>query len=72
MAAARRVLLADPKASYLPDFLGYVKRHYPDYRQNPLLPRLGKKKLIVLKLLEGGRYRLARTMFDLAGKIKKN
>ena len=72
LAAARRVLLADPKAAYLPDFLGYVKRHYPDYRQNPLLPRLGKKKLILLKLLEGGRYRLARTMFDLAGKIKKN
>ena len=72
MAAARRVLTADPKAEYLPEFLGYVQAHYPDYRSCPLLPGLGRKKLILLKLLEGRHYRLAAAMFRLAGKIKKN
>ena len=70
LAAARRVLMSEPKADYLPDFLGYVKKNYPDYRKNELLPRLGKKKLILLRLLEGGHYSLARTLFRLAGKLK--
>ncbi|MBQ1371458.1 MAG: glycosyltransferase [Oscillospiraceae bacterium] len=70
LAAARRVLLSDPKAPYLPEFLNYVQQNYPDYRSNELLSRLGRKKLILLKLLEGKHYRLAKTMFDLAGKIK--
>ena len=39
---------------------------------NKLAPKLGKKKLILLTLLEGKRYGLARTMFRLAGKLKKN
>ncbi len=72
IAAARRVLVADPKAEYLPEFLDYVRKNYPDYRSCKLLPNLGRKKLILLKLLEGKHYRLAKTMFTLAGKIKKN
>lgn len=71
LAAARRVLMEEPKAEYLPDFLDYVKRQYPDYRSNKLLPSLGRKKLILLKLLEGKHYRLAKSLFDLVGKIKK-
>lgn len=70
LAAARRVLMADPKADYLPDFLDYVRKHYPNYRQNKRLPQLGRKKLILLRLLEGKRYRLARAMFRLANKLK--
>ena len=70
--AARRVLTVDPKAEYLPEFLNYVKQNYPDYRSCELLPRLGKKKLILLKLLEGKHYGTARLLFRLAGKIKKN
>lgn len=70
LAAARRVLMGDPKADYLPDFLNYVKQNYPDYRACPLLPNLGKKKLILLRLLEGGHYSLARTLFRLAAKLK--
>ena len=68
--AARRVLLSDPKADYLPDFLNYVKKNYPDYRSCELLPNLGKKKLILLRLLEGMHYSLARAIFRLAGKLK--
>ncbi len=66
LAAARRVLLENPRAEYLPEFLNYVREHYPDYRSNPLLPRLGKKKRILLRLLEGKHYRIARTLFRLA------
>ena len=71
-AAAQRVLMADPKAEFLPRFLEYVREKYPDYRREPMLKRLGKKKLILLTLLEGKHYGLARTMFRLAGKLKKN
>lgn len=70
LAAARRVLMSDPKADYLPDFLNYVKKTYPDYRACALLPNLGKKKLILLRLLEGKHYSLARAIFRLAGKLK--
>lgn len=68
--AARRVLLEDPKAEYLPEFLGYLEKNYPDYRSCALLPGLGKKKLLLLKLLEGKHYRLARTLFRLANHFK--
>lgn len=64
--AARRVLTADPKADYLPEFLNYVKENYPDYRSCALLPGLGKKKLLLLRLLKGKHYRLANTLFRLA------
>ena len=69
-AAARRVLMADPKAEYLPEFLAYVRKHYPDYRSCELLPRLGKKKLILLRLLEGRHYKIARSLFRAANKLK--
>ncbi len=69
-AAARRVLMADPKAEYLPEFLAYVRKHYPDYRSCELLPRLGKKKLLLLRLLEGRHYKIARSLFRAANKLK--
>ena len=70
MDAARRVLMEDPKAEYLPRFLDYMTEHYPDYRKNPLLSRLGGKKQILLRLLEGRHYRRARTLFRLANQLK--
>ena len=70
MDAARRVLMEDPRADYLPRFMEYMKQRYPDYRSNPLLPGLGKKKLLLLRLLETKQYRLARTMFRLANRLK--
>ena len=70
LAAARRVLMTDPKADFLPDFMNYVRKEYPDYRSNVLLPQLGKKKLILLRLLEGRHYRLARALFCAANKLK--
>ena len=72
LAAARRVLTVDPEAEYLPDFMGYVQKHYPDYRSCGLLRDLGRKKLLLLLLLEKKQYRAAKAMFTLAGKFKKN
>lgn len=71
LAAARRVLTADPKAEYLPQFVDYVKEHYPDYRAEPLLATLGKKKLILLRLLEKKRFRTAKTIFALTARLSK-
>lgn len=68
--AARRVLIADPEAEYLPEFLDYVKKTWPDYRSCERLALLGRKKLIFLRLLERKQYKLARAMFSLAGKLK--
>lgn len=70
LMAAQRVLMADPTADYLPEFLSYVKRKNPTYRQNPLLPQLGRKKQIVLRLLEHRRFRLLHTMFSLLHRIR--
>lgn len=65
MLAAQRVLMSDPKAAYLPEFTEYLRDKFPGYRNNPLLARLGKKKKLVLALLEKRRYRLLRCIFSL-------
>lgn len=65
MMAAQRVLMADPKADILPDFLGYVQKHFPDYRKNPMLSRLGRKKRITLRLLEWKQYKLLHALFTM-------
>lgn len=64
LMAAQRVLMGDPKADYLPRFLQTVAQDYPDYRQNPLLPGLGKRKMLVLSLLERRRYGTIRFLFS--------
>ena len=61
--AAVRVLTADPEAEYLPQFMDYLKRWFPDYRHNPLLPTLGRKKRFVLRHLERGHYKLLHRVF---------
>ena len=68
--AAQRALMADPTADYLPQFLDYAVRTDPDYRKNPLLPRLGRKKLLVLRLLEHRRFRLLHAMFTLLHRMR--
>lgn len=67
---AQRVLMADPDADFLPRFIDYVQKYYPDYRQNPLLPTLGRKKLLVLRLLERKRYWLLRRLFTLSHRLQ--
>lgn len=69
--SAQRVLMADPNASFLPEFIRYLKTAFPDYRTNPLLPRLGKKKRMVLWLLERQRYGLLRGIFTGKARIRQ-
>ena len=65
LMAAQRVLMGDPNADYLPLFLQTVAQDYPDYCQNPLLPGLGKRKMLVLNLLERRRYGTIRFLFSM-------
>jgi glycosyltransferase involved in cell wall biosynthesis len=67
MLAAQRVLMADPRAAYLPEFMEYLEEQFPDYQDNPLLDRLGKKKKMVLSLLRGRHYRILRGILRLCG-----
>lgn len=63
--ASQRVLMSDTNASFLPDFTAYLGEKFPGYDQNPLLNRLGKKKKMVLRLLQKRRYGLLRGIFTL-------
>ena len=71
LAAARRVLTADPRADYLPEFVGYLQTRFPDCRGFPELRLLGRKKLILLRLLEGRHYRTAKAIFSLTAKLHR-
>ena len=69
--AARRVLMQNPKAPYLPEFTAFLRKRFPEYRKNPLMSRLGLKKQILLRLLEGGHYTVARRILAAAGIVKR-
>lgn len=68
--ASQRVLMSDTNASFLPDFIAYLEQRFPGYDQNPLLDRLGKKKKLVLSLLQKRRYGLLRTIFTLRSRMR--
>ena len=68
--ASQRVLMTDTNASFLPDFIGYLDKCFPGYDRNPLLDRLGKKKKLVLKLLQKRRYGLLRAIFSLKSAMR--
>lgn len=61
--ASQRVLMSDTNASFLPDFVMYLDKHFPGYDSNPLLERLGSRKKTVLRLLQKRRYGLLRGIF---------
>lgn len=63
--ASQRVLMAEPAAEYLPAFIRYLEECFPGYDREPLLDRLGKKKKLVLTLLQRRQYRLLRGIFTL-------
>lgn len=71
LLAAERVLMANPKSDILPDFVNYLKERYPEYRKNPYLSRLGKKKLMVLRFLELRQYSLLKFLFTTLHRIRK-
>ncbi len=69
--AAQRVLMADPEADYLPQFVAWLEERFPGYGDNPLLARLGRKKKLVLTLLQRRRYRLLKTIFTLKDGMRR-
>ena len=71
MEAARRVLMQDPEAVFLPDFMDFFRERFPDRRKYALLPRLGRKKQMLFQLLTGGHFKTARRIF-LAVRFARN
>lgn len=68
--AAQRVLLVDPKADFLPDFLGYLEKTYPNYGKNPHIGLLGRKKRLLLRLLEARQYGLLNKGYRLLHRLR--
>lgn len=56
IAASVRVLLIDRKHPLIEDFRRYMEEHFPDFRENPYLPKLDKNKQLIYKLLLKKRY----------------
>lgn len=67
LTASVRVLRADPKHPLLKELREYTERQFPRWGQNPYLPRLGKKRRLLLSLLEKRMYRTVRAMFKIKG-----
>ena len=68
VTACVRVLRADQRHPLLKEFSRYVKDSFPDYKHNPYLPLLGKKRRLVLALLEMGLPGVAGRLFRLKEK----
>lgn len=67
LTASVRVILADRKNPLLPRFAGYIAQHFPGYRGNPYLARLGRKRRLLLALLQKRMYRAIALLFKLKG-----
>ena len=67
LTASVRVLRADPSHPLLKELRAYIDREFPRRRHNPYLPRLGKKRRLLLSLLDRSMYRTVGTLFKLKG-----
>lgn len=67
LTASVRVLRADPRHPLLGELRAYVDGRFPERRRNPYLPRLGKKRRLLLSLLDRGMYGAIRAMFKIKG-----
>lgn len=67
LTASVRVLRADPKSPLLEEFAGWLRQRFPDYRSSKYLPRLGRKRRLLFRLLEHRQYRAIRLLFRLKG-----
>ena len=68
--AAQRVLMRDPKAPFLPEFIRYLSAHFPDYLNGEKLGYLGRKKKMVLILLRHRAYRTLRGIFSFRSRMR--
>lgn len=67
LTASVRVLRADRKHPLLEEFRGYVEERFPDYGRNRYLGRLGKKRRVLLTLLEKRQYWAVAALFRMKG-----
>ena len=71
LAATVRVLLIDRKHHLIGDFRRYMEEHFPDFQENPYLPKLDKNKRLIYKLLLKKRYRSVVWIFRLKKALGK-
>lgn len=65
IAASVRVIQIDRKHHLVGDFLQYMEKNFPDFRENPYLPRLDRNKRLIYKLLLKHRYRSIQLIFRI-------
>ncbi len=68
--ASQRVLMKEPDASCLAEFVRYLERRFPEKTYGELGRYLGRKKQIVLWLLDKGHYRLLRWIFQFRSRMR--
>lgn len=67
LTASVRVLRADKKSPLLERFACYLRENFPDYKKNKYLPMLGKKRALLVRLLEAKQYWAIDLLFRLKG-----
>ena len=69
LAGSVRVLRIDPDSELLGRFQDYVQTQFPDWRDNPYLQQLPRKRRLLVSLLLKKRYGTVRALFLLKQKI---
>lgn len=67
LTASVRVLRIEKHHPLLKEFSAYLSQEFPRWKQNKYLPRLGKKRRLLLFLLEKKQYGLISLLFRLKG-----
>lgn len=67
LTASVRVLRADPGHPLLEELRAFTQREFPRWRENPYLPRMGRKRRLLLALLERRMYRAVGLLFKIKG-----
>jgi glycosyltransferase involved in cell wall biosynthesis len=67
LTASVRVLMTDQKHPLLDKFSSYLREHFPGWKKNPYLKRLGKKRQMLLFLLARKQYGAITLLFKLKG-----
>ena len=69
LAGSVRVLRIDPDSELLGRFQDYVQTQFPDWRDNPYLQQLPRKRRLLVSLLLKKRYGTVRALFLLKQKL---
>lgn len=67
LTASVRVLRGDPGHPLLKELREYVEGEFPRWRENGYLPRMGRKRRLLLRMLDRRMYRAVGMLFKLKG-----